>query len=106
MKKKKIKKYHLVYNVKSKLASFNTKFLFLVFKNRFKNFYNSLYLRNSTDNFNNKFFTKNSTFYNYNLDRENIYALDNFYSRGLDTTFLHNEIFMQRIKFKPGYQRI
>lgn len=87
--------------LKRKLKTFNSlKFSFKTLKKKFKNFYNLRFFNNQGvgDTKSSIHLFKNSTY--------DILYRNDYLSKGIDFSSKVQEVFIRRIRFKPGYQRI
>jgi hypothetical protein len=78
----------------------SVKFSFKTFKKKFKNFYSLKFLNTQgmSNSSNPLHFYRNTTL--------NILYKEDFLSKGIDSSSKIQEVFIRRVRFKPGYQRI
>lgn len=104
MSKKKIIISRFVYKKKLRsIRQFN--FSFKLFKKKIKFFF--LSKKYNMSNLNNYFNgSRPHDMYTYSRTQQNIIYKNELYSKGLDNSDKLKEVFIPRVRFKPGYQRI
>jgi hypothetical protein len=87
--------------LRRRLKTFNSlKFSFKTFKKKFKSFYNLKFF--NTQEVGNP----NSSIHFYKNSAYDILYRNDYLSKGIDFSSKIQEVFIRRIRFKPGYQRI
>lgn len=87
--------------LRRKLKTFSSlKFSFKTFKKKFKNFYNLKFFNTQGAN------TSHSAIHSYKNSAYDIVYRGDYLSKGIDFSAKIQEVFIRRIRFKPGYQRI
>jgi len=89
------------YFLRRKLKSAKSlKFSFKIFKKKFRKFYNLQFpnLAYSTN--------YQTPHYFYSKPKDDILYKTDYLAKGLDYSFKFDEVFIRRVRFKPGYQRL
>ena len=87
--------------LRRRLKTFNSlKFSFKTFKKKFKSFYNLKFFNTQESG------NPNSSLHFYKNSAYDILYRNDYLSKGIDFSAKIQEVFIRRIRFKPGYQRI
>lgn len=104
-RRKSFKSYRFIYNT-SNFKNKKAYYSLVYFKNNYKNFFKVDSLNKAYKNFNTWSSYSNYKFLLKSITREEVLYEDDFQNRGHLTIFQNKELFLKRIRFKPGYQRI
>ena len=104
-RRKAFKSYRFIYKTSS-IKSKKPYYSLVFFKNNYRDFFKLEALNNSFDSINSWDSYSNYKVLLKSITREEVIYEDDFQNRGHLTIFQNRELFLKRIRFKPGYQRI